>query len=182
MRLLVALALVAATLTGCGSREPAKPIPGTSDHPLVAESETAGASSEGQAKPNYDKLLEGQKRRAPKSRFTPCNLVTRGEARDILGETLQTPVEAPQGPTCIYRTQSGEALITLAVEPLRFDRVTRRMRGAKAVNIADRSAICGLHGSARLYVPLRRGRVLSVAAPCAVASRFAARALPRLDR
>jgi hypothetical protein len=31
-----------------------------------------------------------------------------------------------------------------------------------------------------LYVPVGGGRVLSVAAPCAIASRFAAKAIPHL--
>jgi hypothetical protein len=46
--------------------------------------------------------------------------------------------------------------------------------------VTDRTGYCGHFGQDMLYVPLRGDGVLSVAAPCGVAKKFAARAVQRL--
>jgi hypothetical protein len=106
--------------------------------------------------------------------------VTESQARGILGRPVQQPVEAPQGPTCIYRPQSGKRLIALAVQQLDFDKVKPLLRKSRAITVADHTGFCGTYGQAMLFVPLSHLRVLTVSAPCAVAKAFATQALPHL--
>ena len=184
MRLLclIALATVAASLSACGSSDKPAAPPGSPQNPLVGQ--RSEASSEGQArrnqKPGYEALVQRQTKR-PRSRFTPCNLVTRAQARAILGGPVQAPLEAPQGPTCIYRSESGKSFITLAVQTVDFDRLRKQIRRPQTVDVANRAAYCGTYGQPMLYVALTRKRVLSVAAPCSVARQFALRAVARLE-
>jgi hypothetical protein len=185
---LIALVTASALLSACGGSD--KAAPGSPQNPLVGKpTQTApgGRSNEAQAhsrasseEPGYQTLLERQSSK-PASRFTPCNLVSRTQAKAILGGPVQAPFEAPQGPTCIYRSQSGKSFITLAVQPLDFDRVKKQMRSRQAVEVGNRSAYCGTYGQPMLYVSLSGRRVLSVAAPCDVAKQFAARAVARLE-
>jgi hypothetical protein len=190
----IALALAAALLAACGSDPAPKATPGSPEHPLVAQPTTvplgAGRSNEashatGRAapgaavKPGYQKLVEQQPSK-PRSRFTPCNLVTQAQARAIVGEPILEPLEATQGPTCVYRSRSGKSFVTVAVQSLAFEKLQPRIRHRHRVTVSDRTAYCGSFGQPMLYVPLSRGRVLSIAAPCAVAKRFAATAVRQL--
>jgi hypothetical protein len=181
---LIALLLMAALLGACGGQSKPKPPPGSPENPLVAQAPqdtvaqgrlneaapaangAAGAGAEGAKpkaadQPGYQKLVERQGSK-PRSRFTPCNLVTKAQAGAIVGAPLQDPLEAPQGPTCIYRSQDGKRFVTLAVQSVAFSKLKHQMQPI-------------------LYVPLSGSRVLSVAAPCQVARKFAARAVPRLN-
>jgi hypothetical protein len=119
-------------------------------------------------------------RRRPASRFTPCNLVTRSEARAIVGAPLLVPVEAPQGPTCIYRDKADNYFITIGVERSSLESIRTRLRHRRRLKIAGRTAYCGTYGHETLYVVLSRGRVLSISAPCDTAKRLALKAVPRL--
>jgi hypothetical protein len=106
--------------------------------------------------------------------------VTANEARAIVGAPMQAPIEAPQGPTCIYRTQTSKSMITLAVQATDFSKIKPRLRGRHEVAVSDRAGFCGTYGQSMLYVPLATGRVLSISAPCDLARDFAAKALRRL--
>ena len=130
--------------------------------------------------PGYDTLLKSQTKR-PTDRFSPCNLVTEVQARAILGAPILQPLEAPQGPTCIYRTQTGKTFISLAVQSMSINSLKRQLDKRQAVTVSDRTAYCGFYGQRMLYAPLSDGRVLSVAAPCPVAKQFAAKAVQSLD-
>jgi Protein of unknown function (DUF3558) len=185
-RLTLALALSAATLAACGGddeRESA--APGTPANPLaaVADPTEAGATTEPSAEtrgaPGYQELVSAQTS-APQERFTPCNLVTAHDARAILGTPVDAPFEAPQGPTCIYRTQDGRSLVTVAIQRASFRQIKPAIRGRRTLAVAGRDAFCGIHGQAMLYVPLGGGRVLSIAAQCGVARDFAHEALRHL--
>ena len=135
---LIALLLMTALLAACGGQSTPKPPPGSPQNPLVAQapqdSVTAGTAQRGRprgegrsgrgaegakpkadAQPGYQKLVERQGSK-PRSRFTPCNLVSKAQAGAIVGAPLQDPLEAPQGPTCIYRSQDGKRFVTLAVQ------------------------------------------------------------------
>jgi hypothetical protein len=120
-----------------------------------------------------------QRQLAP-SASRPCSLVTKAQARTILGLPVLAPIEAPQGPTCIYQSRSRERFITLSVQGVEFGQIRRKLGDGRRIPVGDRTGYCGTFGGKMLYVPLGRGRVLSVAAPCKLASEFAARALPRL--
>jgi hypothetical protein len=197
---LIALLLMAALLAACGGQSKPKPPPGSPENPLVAQAPqeavtqgrlneaapgAAGAGAEGAkpkaaAQPGYQKLVERQGSK-PRSRFTPCNLVTKAQAGAIVGAPLQDPLEAPQGPTCIYRSQDGKRFVTLAVQSVAFSKLKHQMHKRQQVTVSNKTAFCGMLGQPILYVPLSGRRVLSVAAPCQVARKFAARAVPRLN-
>jgi hypothetical protein len=130
-------------------------------------------------RPGYKDLVDGQGRK-PQSRFTPCNLVSKAQARAFVGAPVRDPLEAPQGPTCIYRTTKGKGFVTVAVQSVSFKKLKPRLRQARRITVSRRTAYCGQYGQAMLYVPLSRGRVLSVAGPCPVARQFAAAAVQRV--
>jgi hypothetical protein len=189
VRLLCLIALVTAAvgLSACGGSEKSAAPPGSPQNPMVGkrtETTATGRSNEGRAQastaPGYQKLVERQTSK-PASRFTPCNLVSRAQATAILGGPVQAPFEAPQGPTCIYRSKSGKTFITLAVQSMSIDRVKKQMSKPQAVNVGEHAGYCGTYGQPMLYVSLSRKRVLSLAAPCDVAKQFAARAVARLE-
>jgi hypothetical protein len=193
MRLLalVALAAAAIAVTACGGDTKPPAAPGSAEKPLVGKQPTPGGGTAGgrlneaaasgtKAKgPGYDALLDSQSSH-PRSRFTPCNLVTEKQAQAILGAPLLDPVEAAQGPTCIYRSKDGRSFVTLAVQSLDFAKLKPRLRVARRVTVGARTAYCGTYGQPMLYVPLSSGRVLSVAGRCEVARRFASRAVRQL--
>jgi hypothetical protein len=188
------LALVATVVGGCGDDAPPSP-PGSPENPLVAQSaepdsvaaagEPGAAAPGGEAepasaqKPGYKALVDRQSR-DPRTRFTPCNLVTAAQAGAILGAPVRAPVEALQGPTCIYQTRDGDGFVALAVQATPFDRLKRNMRSLRRVRVSDHAAYCGTYGQSMLYLPLSKGRVLSISAPCGIARGFAARAMRQL--
>jgi hypothetical protein len=187
---LLALALAAITLTACGGSSKPAPAPGSPDKPLVAQRTQLGAaaasgrSNEGaaaptQAKPGYESLVRKQSSH-PRSRFTPCNLVTAAQARAIVGAPMLNPVEAHQGPTCIYRSRNGKSMVTLAVQAFDFKKLKPHIHQRQRVALGARTAYCGTYGQPMLYAPLADGRVLTVAAQCAVAKQFASRAVRQL--
>ncbi|HEY5287249.1 MAG TPA: DUF3558 family protein [Solirubrobacteraceae bacterium] len=112
----------------------------------------------------------------------PCTLVTREEAQAIVGKPVGNPVDAPQGPTCIYSVQGAKAPVTLAVQSLHFSTVKpqSQLRDRITLTIAGHSAYCGVAGTPTLIVPLSAGRFLSVVAPCPIAASFAGKALGRI--
>jgi hypothetical protein len=179
----LALVAVAGLLAACGGGSDKQAAPGSKQNPLVGRN-TPGAKAQsseaGKAgAPGYQKLLERQTSK-PASNFTPCNLVSKAQAQAIMGARIQDPLEAPQGPTCIYRTRDGKSFITLAVQPVKFATLKRQLADRKPVAISNRTAYCGRYGQSMLYMPLSGGRVLSVSARCRVAKQFALTALGRL--
>jgi hypothetical protein len=184
---LVVLA-VAVVAAGCGSQDTTKPKGplGSPDNPVPARAEAeSSAGSEGGAatKPGYAKLLERQRKATtkPRSRFTPCNLVSRAQARAYLRTAVDDPVEAPLGPTCVYRSSNGRSHVTLAVTNQRFSQAVAELDGAAALRVAHRRAACGRVGGPKLYVSLTGGRVLAVEGPCVTALKFATAAVGRLQ-
>jgi hypothetical protein len=111
----------------------------------------------------------------------PCRLLSRSTVQRVVGESFESPREAPQGPTCIYERRNGGEFITVAVSALDLAAVKRSAGARGAVEVADRSAFCGERGRSALYVPLSGSRALVVGAPCDVASRLATRMLARLS-
>jgi hypothetical protein len=112
--------------------------------------------------------------------INPCKLVSLAEAQSITQGGIVGTVEAPLGPTCLYRAHDPKATITMAIETLSYARVTRHLGKRKELTVAHRHAACGRLGRQMLYVRLRAGQVLNVTAPCRIARQFAALALSRL--
>jgi hypothetical protein len=114
----------------------------------------------------------------------PCTLVSRSEAQAIVGKSIGKPVDAPQGPTCIYTptTRGGKGLITLAVQATDFSKVQpqSQLRNRMSVKVHGHTAYCGIAGSPTMIVPLTSGHFLVVTAPCPIAASFAAKALARI--
>jgi hypothetical protein len=177
---------VVTVLAGCGG-EAAAPK-GSHENPLQATrpSTAKGSAREpgGSAQPklDYKTLLKHQSGEAAGTRFTPCSLVTRAPARAILGQPVKLPSEAPQGPTCIYRAAKGDGFVTLAVQPVSFAKAKRNLDKPTKVDLGSRTGVCGKYGQTMLYAPLSQGRMLTVAAECSVAKRFAAQAVRALNR
>lgn len=102
------------------------------------------------------------------------------QAQALMGAPILEPIEAPQGPTCIYRSRSGKDFVTLTVQTVDFMQLRSRMRNRRRINISNRTGYCGNLDQPVLYIPLADRRVLSVVARCSLAIRFAARAVGRL--
>jgi hypothetical protein len=75
-----------------------------------------------------------------------------------------------------------DQLITLSVQSVDFAVLRSHLQQPRSVAISGRTAYCGQYGQAMLYLPLGTRRVLSIAAPCPLASEFAAGAMKRLAR
>lgn len=181
---LLLAAVSAGALSACGSGDAAKPPPGSPENPLVAEAPSGGGSSESGASPGragFKELVDDQREQpAGRDDENPCGLVTKAQARAILGVPLLDPVVAPQGPTCIYRDRAGQSFTTIAIQSLSFKRLRPRIRRLERVAVSGRTAYCGTYGRPMLYLPLSGGRVLSIAAQCETATRLARRAAPDL--
>jgi hypothetical protein len=113
-------------------------------------------------------------------RSDPCMLVSRAEAQTILGGPIKSPVEAPLGPTCIYRSAGTKSVVTITVESTNFAAIRAHIRHRTQHDVGGHTAYCGIYGQPTAFVPLAGGRILSITAPCAIGIRFAAKALPRL--
>jgi hypothetical protein len=152
---------------------------GTSTAAKPGKGAAAGSSTPAAKKPGYQALVEQQKSSPQGQRFTPCNLVPEARAASILGP-IQQPLEAPQGPTCIYRSRDGKQFVTVALQSLSFQKIQSQVRNPQRFVLSGHTAYCGRYGQPMLYVPLSGGRVLSIAGPCPVARAFAASAVQRL--
>jgi hypothetical protein len=163
-----------------GARRTASPGSSSStktQHGSAARKKAAGGGETGAA----TRPTTARKQRAlPASASHPCSLVTKTQARAIVGAPIREPLEAPQGPTCIFQTKAGKPYVTLTVQTLNFAKLRKRIRNTHALSIANRTAYCGTYGKPMLYLPLAGGRVLSIAASCSMAARFAAKATPHL--
>lgn len=115
-----------------------------------------------------------------RTQFNPCSLVSVAEAQAIVGAAITGSIEAPLGPTCVYKLGGSKPDITVAVESLNLSQATRHMTAPKAVVLGARRAYCGRLGTQMLFAPVARGRLLNVTAPCAIAPRLAALALAHL--
>jgi hypothetical protein len=178
-RLCLAAAVSAvAALSACGGSEAPAVAPPSTPVGAVTVPSTNEGQTPGKAAPNFQSLVEGQTAK-PESRFTPCSLVTAQQATAIVGP-IKELVEAPQGPSCVYQARDGSQFVTVSVQDVDFATLKPQLHGPKRVKVADETAYCGTYGQPTMYVPLAEGRVLSIAAPCNVAKKFAAKAIPRL--
>lgn len=178
---LVALGIAAG---GCGEADggQAKGPPGSPSNPVRATSAPdveSNASSAGARTPGYKGIVDAQSSK-PRSRFTPCNLVSPAEAKSILGGPIRAPLEARQGPTCIYQSRKGRGYVTVAVQNADIRKLAPQLSQRRRVEASGRSGWCGHYGQEMLYLPVSGGRVLSIAAPCPVAAKFAAKAMRQL--
>jgi hypothetical protein len=113
----------------------------------------------------------------------PCTLVSRSEAQAFVHGEVAKPVEAPQGPTCIYMVKGAKSFITLAVEASNFSKIApqSQLKARVTLSVAGHTAYCGQAGERMMVVPLANGKFLTIAAECPVATQFARAALTRLE-
>lgn len=196
-RLLGSVALLCGigVLAGCGSSvstqaagQQAQATPGASNADVHQQSSKAAPGRDkvrvgkvfekGRANPGTSKddhLGGGASPTGP----NPCKLVTLSEARAITGGAVTSQLEAPLGPTCIYRGGSAKGEITLTLESLSSSQLSRHMAKPQPVTVGGHHGYCGSLGSQMLFLPVSGSRVLQVNAPCSIAQQFAARALAR---
>jgi hypothetical protein len=124
-------------------------------------------------------ITEDDKAESGSRALNPCALVSLSEAEAITGGAIHGRVEAPLGPTCVYKLNS-KRYITMTIETVSPVQVTRHLKSPKSLDIRGHRAYCARLGAEMLFVPLGPNRLLNVTAPCALGQHFAARALTRL--
>ena len=72
----------------------------------------------------------------------PCKLLSRAEAQAVLGRPINTPVEAPLGPTCVYRPIGAKSFVTLTIESIDLAKAMPRGRNRTRVDVAGTGAAC----------------------------------------
>jgi len=107
----------------------------------------------------------------------PCNLVTRKEAKAILGGTVKME-EHQQGPTCVY-TSSGRE-ITMAVMELPLKPLVSGARKSTPLTIRGHQAYCIRYETTSVVTGVGHGKILQVTGPCQADVRFVSAALPRI--
>ena len=139
---------VVALLAGCGG-EPAAPAG-------CREPAAGGSRLDGQEQLARTRQRRGGEAQLPDvaqasgqgagQRLSPCSLVTQAQAGAILGGAVRLPAEAPQGPTCIYRTAKGDGFVSLSVQTSDFARAKRKLREATKVDLGSCTGLCGRYG------------------------------------
>jgi len=112
--------------------------------------------------------------------INPCALVTRSEARAIVGRPIVKAWRAPQGPTCIYQVRGAKNYITLALQRGKLAAVRQHARTLSRRTVRGHTSYCLKLGTTMTVVPLSSSRLLQIKASCPIGSRFAAKALTRL--
>jgi hypothetical protein len=149
-------------------------------HAAEAAAGEPTANARPNAAPSYAGILK-QRDTSRGGSFSPCNLVSQNRAEAILGSGVRTPLEAPQGPTCIYRTSNNKYFVTVSVQQARYASVRKQVRKPTTVSVEGRTAYCATLGQPMLYVPLSGPRLLTITGgPCKVAKAFAATAVQKL--
>jgi hypothetical protein len=162
----LALSALVVPVAACGGGSGAPPA----SHGRLTPETASGRSNEAQGSGQIPLQRPGR----------PCRLVTRTEAAAIVGARLAKPIEAPQGPTCIYKAAHGRRMFSLAVQTVPLSTLRRQLQKPSRTSVSKHPAYCVTVGQPTLYVPLSGDRVLSVQASCAVGKRFALAALRHL--
>jgi hypothetical protein len=107
----------------------------------------------------------------------PCSLVTRKEAKTILGGAVKME-EHPQGPTCVYASAGRE--ITMAVMELPLKPLVSGARKSTPLTIRGHRAYCLRYETTSVVTGVGHGKILQVTGPCQAGVRFVSAALPRI--
>jgi hypothetical protein len=176
------LTLLVASIAACGADEgqQASHPPGSPENPKIAAPIDAATAADAKKKGHFNEA-QAEANAAPSAGQKPCTLVSADEAARILGKSVLKPSEAPQGPTCVYRSRSGNDFVTLAVSRMDGAMLKSQTSKLEKVGVAGRTGYCIPAGQSMLYVPLPNGQLLTIGGPCAVARAFAVKAIPQLD-
>src|SRR5207237_6969656 len=74
--------------------------------------------------------------------INPCALVTRSEARAIVGRPIVKAWRAPQGPTCIYQVRGAKNYITLALQRGKRAAVRKHARTLSRRTVRGHTSYC----------------------------------------
>lgn len=177
---LVLAAVVTLLFAACGESESPTADKSASKEYIVNSSDRISAST---SAPSEARVPEGEENDevgpTGAGPVRPCTLVTGDEASAILGAPVQVTT-GEQGPTCIYETPGSKRGMTLVVERISLQSLRNHASAATRVTVAGRAGWCLRYQSTSLVVPLAEGNVLNVTGPCEAATRFAARAIPRI--
>jgi Protein of unknown function (DUF3558) len=147
--------------------------------PSLAVSPTPGNASSPRRPP--DPESSGANGQSMPLDVNPCTLLTRAEAQEIVGAAVSKPELGSQGPTCIYQVRRIDDSITIALQRGSLPTVTESGHDVIRTDVAGRKAVCVDSGGLKLLVAVSSGSVLTVGAPCPIATQLAAKALRRLD-
>jgi hypothetical protein len=177
---LVLVAVVTMLLAACGESESPTADKSASKEYIVKSSDRISATT---SAPSEARIPEGEESDevSPTGAgpVKPCSFVPKTEAAAILGAPVRVTAGA-QGPTCIYETPDSKRVMTLVVERISLPSLRDQASAATRVVVAGRAGWCLRYQSTSLVVPLAEGNVLNVTGPCEAATRFAARAIPRI--
>ena len=177
---LVLVVVATMLLAACGETEsPTTGDTASSDYIVKSSdriSDTSSAPSEARIPKGEDNDEVSPTGAGP---VKPCSFVPRDEASAILGAPVHITT-GEQGPTCIYETPGSKREMTVAVERVSLPSLRNHASAATRVTVAGRAGWCLRYQSTSLVVPLAEGNVLNVTGPCEAATRFAARAIPRI--
>jgi hypothetical protein len=115
----------------------------------------------------------------------PCKLVTAAEASGLFGAQVGDPIEAPLGPSCIFRSGQREDFVSVALQRMEEKHLAPLIRDRDKLDVDRLTGYCGPGEASNLLVPLSSGRVLTIeggAGGCELAKAFALKALGRLSR
>lgn len=182
---LVLAILAAALLSACGSASdsgssyivPSNDPISNGNRPSVPQPSWPGPNSASATPPG---AAAGSETGTAAAEANPCGLISKGEAASILGGTVRTSL-GMQGPTCIYAPEGSGPQMTLVVERTSIAGLRRNAADVTPVEVGGSSAWCLRYGSTSVVASLPDGSVLHVTGPCALAARFAARAIGQLS-
>lgn len=183
---LAAIALLAVPVTAMAAflgpddplGSPGNPLQAPAMHPSVVQA----AKNKGHL--NEARAPETMAEEAQQSE-KPCTLVTADEAAAVFGESIRAPVEAPMGPTCLYRTNAREDFVSVALPTIDGEHRQQMLHGLERVDVDGLKGYCGPAEHSNLLVPLTDDRVLTVnggGGGCEVAKAFALKALGHISR
>jgi len=115
----------------------------------------------------------------------PCKLVTAAEASALFGAQVADPIEAPLGPSCIFRSREREDFVSIALQQMEEKHLEPLIRDRDKLDVDRLTGYCGPGEGSNLLVPLSSGRVLTIeggAGGCELAKAFAFQALGRISR
>jgi hypothetical protein len=171
---------LALALAGCGGKSSA-PAPTTTKQARQTPALSgADVSNQVQRSRSSAAATKPEGPPAAASQLHPCRLVSVADAQSISHGSFLSQVEAPLGPTCIYKLRGSAGEITIAVETPGPGRPARRATDPRQLSDGALTAHCPTLGSKSLTVALPSGKVLRVTAPCPFAQPFALKALSRL--
>lgn len=182
---LVALLALAAPVTAVGAILGRDDPLGSPQNPLVApplDPDTVSAAAE-KGHLNEARAPQLGQDEAQQSQH-PCKLVTAAEASAIFDAEVSKPVEAPLGPSCIFRSGAREDFVSVSLQRMDKRHLAPLIEEREKLAVGELTGYCGPGEGSNLLVPLSGGQVLTVeggTGGCDLSKAFALKALGRIS-